>query len=255
MAGQLEGKVSLVTGGSSGIGRATALAFGREGAKVVVSDVNAEGAEETVATIKEAGGESTFVHADVSRAADVESMIQRVLQVYGRLDCAYNNAGIEGESTVRLHEYPEDHWDRLIGINLKGVWLCLKSEIPVILEQGGGAIVNTASGAGLVGSRLLSAYTASKHGVVGLTKAAALEYAQDGIRVNAVCPGPIDTGMMQRLIVSRDKYDSTISSREPAAARLGKPQEVAEAVLWLCSDAASFVTGHAMSVDGGYVAQ
>jgi NAD(P)-dependent dehydrogenase (short-subunit alcohol dehydrogenase family) len=255
MPGQLEGKAALVTGGGSGIGRATALAFGREGAKVVVSDVNADGGEETVSTIKEAGGESTFVHADVSRAADVEAMIQRVLQVYGRLDCAYNNAGIEGESTVRLHEYPEEHWDRLMSINLKGVWLCLKYEIPVMLEQGGGAIVNTASGAGLVGGRLLSAYTASKHGVVGLTKAAALEYAQDGVRVNAVCPGLIDTGMMERLTVSMDKYDTAVSPSDTPVGRLGKPQEVAEAVVWLCSDAASFVTGHAMSVDGGMVAQ
>ena len=255
MAGHLEGKVALVTGGGAGIGRATALTFGREGAKVVVADVNADGGEETATTIKENGGESTFVHANVSRAADVEAMIQRVLQVYGRLDCAYNNAGIEGGSTVRLHEYSEDHWDQIMDINLKGVWLCLKYEIPVMLEQGSGAIVNTASGAGLVGSRLLSAYTASKHGVVGLTKAAALEYAQDGIRVNAVCPGPIDTRMMQHLMemVTKSSYGSTLSPT--GATRWGKPQEVAEAVVWLCSDAASFVTGHAMSVDGGMVAQ
>ena len=254
MAGQLDGKVTLITGGGSGIGRETALAAVREGAKVVISDINVEGGEDTVATIKERGGECTFIHVDVSRAADVESMIQKVLQIHGRLDCAYNNAGIEGGSTVRLHEYPEDYWDRLMDINLKGVWLSLKYEIPAMLEQGGGAIVNTASGAGLVGSRLLSAYTASKHGVVGLTKAAALEYARDGIRVNAVCPGPTDTPMMQRLFVSREEYDSELISAEPPA-RLGKPHQIAEAVVWLCSDAASFVTGHAMSVDGGMVAQ
>lgn len=250
----MEGKVALVTGGGFGIGRATAMAFGREGAKVAVADINVDAGQETVADINELGGDSTFVHADVSRSSEVEAMINKVVQVYGRLDCAYNNAGIEGGSTVRLHEYPEDHWDRLMSINLKGVWLCLKYEIPVMLEQGGGAIVNTASGAGLVGSRLLSAYTASKHGVVGLTKSAALEYAPDGVRVNAVCPGLIDTGMIQRLFVSRANYDSTLSSKEPTAP-LGKPQEVAEVVVWLCSDAASFVTGHAMSVDGGMVAQ
>ena len=226
----------------------------REGARVVVSDVNVESGEETVTAIKERGGECTFIHADVSRAADVETMVQKVLQVHGRLDCAYNNAGIEGGSTVRLHEYPEGYWDRLMEINLKGVWLSLKYEIPAMLEQGGGAIVNTASGAGLVGARLLSAYTASKHGVVGLTKAAALEYARDGIRINAVCPGPTDTPMMQRLFISRDEYDSELIATEPPAP-LGKPHQIAEAVVWLCSDAASFVTGHAMSVDGGMTAQ
>lgn len=254
MAGQLADKVALVTGASSGIGRATALAFGREGARVVVSDLNVEGGEETVSAIKESGGESTFVHADVSRVGDVEALIENVVQVYGRLDCAHNNAGIEGEIGSRLHEYPEDTWDRLIDINLKGVWLCMKYELTQMLAQGGGSIVNTASAAGLVGSRRMSAYTASKHGVVGLTKSAALEYAQEGIRVNAVCPGIIDTPMVRRLIGGREDYEASISSRQPVG-RLGTAEEIAEAVVWLSSDAASFVTGHAMSVDGGFVAQ
>ena len=254
MAGQLEGKVALVTGGSSGIGRASSLSFAREGAKVVVADINSDGGEETVSSIQEAGGESTFVHVDVSRNANVEAMVRKVVEVYGRIDCAHNNAGIEGEITARVHQYSEDTWDRLMDINLKGVWLCMKYEITEMLRQGGGAIVNTASVAGLVGSRMLSAYTASKHGVVGLTRVAALEYAQDGIRVNAVCPGIIDTPMVQRLITGMEGYESRIPSRQPVG-RLGTPQEVAEAVVWLSSDAASFVTGHAMTVDGAVTAQ
>ena len=255
MPGTLENKTALVTGAGSGIGRATSLALAREGARVVVSDINAEGAEATLSIIKERGGEGVFVHADVSKAADVEALVTGVIQTYGRLDCAYNNAGVEGYMEGRLHEYPEDIWDRLIDINLKGVWLCLKYEIPRMLEQGGGAIVNTASAAGLVGSRRLAAYVASKHGVVGLTKAAALEYARDGIRVNAVCPGIIDTPMMDRLIAGRqDDYEATIPTRQPVG-RLGTPEEIAEAVAWLCSDAASLVTGIAMSVDGGFTAQ
>lgn len=255
MAGLLEGKVSLVTGAGSGIGRATSLIMAREGATVVVSDINADSGEETLSAVKEAGGEGNFVHADVSRPDDVAALVGQVVAAYGRLDCAHNNAGIEGFMTGRLHEYPEDVWDRLIDINLKGVWLCLKHEIPQMLRQGGGAIVNTASGAGLVGSPRMSAYVASKHGVVGLTKAAALEYARDGIRVNAVCPGIIDTPMVGRLLESRDPgYEAAIPIRQPIG-RLGRPEEIAESVTWLCSDAASFVTGIAMSVDGGVTAQ
>ena len=254
MPGILEDKVTLVTGGGSGIGRAAAINFAKEGAKVVVSDVNADGGEETVTSIKASGGESAFFHADVSRSGDVEALVANTVQLYGRLDCAYNNAGIEGEISMRLHEYPEEMWDRLIDINLKGVWLCMKHEIPQMLRQGSGAIVNTASVAGLVGSRRLIAYSASKHGVVGITRSAALEYATDGIRVNAVCPGVIDTPMVRRLIDGREDYESTISARQPIG-RLGTPEEIAQAVAWLCSDAASFVTGHAMGVDGGYTAQ
>lgn len=252
--GQLENKVALVTGGGSGIGRATSLAFSREGAKVVVADVNSEAGEDTVSAIKASGGESSFVHVDVASAAGVEAMIGRVVETYGRLDCAHNNAGIEGDFNARLHEYSEETWDRLMDINLKGVWLCLKYEIQHMLEQGDGSIVNTASVAGLVGSRMVGPYTASKHGVVGLTKAAALEYARDSIRINAVCPGVIDTPMVQRLISGREGYEGTISSRQPVG-RLGLPEEIAEAVVWLSSDAASFVTGHAMAVDGGFIAQ
>ena len=255
MAGLLEGRISLVTGAGSGIGRATSLVMAREGATVVVSDINADGGEETLSAVKEAGGEGMFVHADVSRPDDVAALVGQVVAAYGRLDCAYNNAGIEGFMAGRLHEYPEDVWDRLIDINLKGVWLCLKHEIPQMMQQGGGAIVNTASGAGLVGSRQMSAYVASKHAVVGLTKAAALEYARDGIRVNAVCPGIIDTPMVRRLIEGRDPgYEASIPIRQPIG-RLGTPEEIAESVTWLCSDAASLVTGVAMAVDGGFTAQ
>ncbi|MCH7786596.1 MAG: SDR family oxidoreductase [Chloroflexi bacterium] len=256
MAGTLEDKIALVTGGGSGIGQAASLTFAREGAKVVVADVNADGGEETVSNIKEAGGDAFFVHADVSRASDVEAMVNITVQTFGRLDCAFNNAGIGGSSTDgprQMHEYPEDIWDRVVSINLKGVWLCMKYEIAQMLEQGGGAIVNTASVAGLVGLRNGSAYVAAKHGVVGLTRTAALEYAQQGIRVNAVCPGYIETPMTEGLRSDPERLASIIAS-EPIG-RIGTPQEIAESVLWLCSDAASFVTGQAMAVDGGYVAQ
>lgn len=252
MAGTLEGKIALVTGGGSGIGQATSLTFAREGAKVVVADVNADGGEETVSNIKEAGGDAFFVHADVSRALDVEAMVKTAVQTFGRLDCAFNNAGISSSGGGATHEYPEDIWDRVVSINLKGVWLCLKYEIAQMLEQGGGAVVNTASAAGLVGLRNATAYVAAKHGVVGLTKTAALEYAQQGIRVNAVCPGYIDTPMTEALRSDPERLASVIA-REPIG-RVGTPQEIAESVAWLCSDAASFVTGHAMAVDGGYVA-
>jgi NAD(P)-dependent dehydrogenase (short-subunit alcohol dehydrogenase family) len=254
MPNTLHEKIALVTGAGSGIGRATSLVLAREGATIVVADVDAAGGEETVSAIKDMGGVGMFVHADVSRATDVEAMVEATMKTYGRLDCAYNNAGIEGYFGGRLHEYPEDTFDRLIEINVKGVWLCLKYEILQMLKQGGGAIVNTASAAGLVGSRQMSAYVASKHAVVGLTKSAALEYAKDGIRVNAVCPGIIDTPMMDRLVDGREDYASTIPTRQPIG-RKGTPEEIAEAVAWLCSDAASLVTGLSMSVDGGFVAQ
>jgi NAD(P)-dependent dehydrogenase (short-subunit alcohol dehydrogenase family) len=253
MAGGLTGKVALVTGASSGIGRASALAFGREGAKVVVADIVAEGGEETVSLIKKAGGEALFVRAEVSKAAEVAALINTAVATYGRLDCAHNNAGIEGAAATTV-ECTEENWDRIIAINLKGVWLCMKYEIPQMLKQGGGAIVNTASGAGLVGVPRSGGYVASKHGVVGLTKTAALEYAKLGIRVNAVCPGPIDTPMLQRIGSRRPQIVEKIAAAGPMR-RLGKPEEIAEAVVWLCSEAASFVTGQAMPVDGGYMAQ
>ena len=255
MAGMLENKVALVTGAGSGIGRASSLALAREGATVVVSDIDASAAEETLSTIKERSGDGIVVHADVSKAADVQALVARVVATYGRLDCAYNNAGIEGFRAGRLHEYPEETWDRLIDVNLKGIWLCLKYEIQQMLEQGGGAVVNAASVVGLVGGRRMSSYCASKHAIVGLTKAAALEYAQDGIRVNAVCPGIIDTPMMDRITADREPgFKEAVGSRQPIG-RLGTSEEIAESVAWLCSDAASLVTGMAMAVDGGFTTQ
>jgi len=253
MAGRVAGKVALITGGGSGIGRATAQIFAREGARVVVADVVVAGGEETVRLIKAAGGEATFVKTDVSRATEVEAMVQKAVETYGRLDCAFNNAGIEGviQPTV---EYGETHWDRVLAINLKGVWLSLKYEIQQMLKQGGGAIVNTASIAGLVGLPGFSAYVAAKHGVNGLTKTAALEYAKSGIRVNAVCPGAIRTPMFERGMRDNPGLEEQIVAAEPIA-RMAAPEEVGEAVVWLCSDAASFVTGLPMAVDGGWVAQ
>ncbi len=252
MAGQLEGKVSLITGGSSGIGKASALAFAREGSKVVVADVNVDGGEQTVRLIQDTGGEATFVRADVAKSSDVSAMVDHAVQTYNRLDCAFNNAGVSG-SRGRVHEYDEDDWSRVLGINLTGVWLCMKYEIIEMLNQGGGAIVNTASVMGLVGGSRSPAYGATKHGVVGLTKTAAVDYAQEAIRVNAVCPGYIRTPMIEQGILSDPVAEERVVSRHPMH-RLGTPEEIAEAVVWLCSDAASFVTGHAMTVDGGYVA-
>jgi NAD(P)-dependent dehydrogenase (short-subunit alcohol dehydrogenase family) len=253
MAGRVEGKIALVTGGSSGIGRATALLFAKEGAKVVVADVTVSGGEETVQMIKAAGGEAIFVKADMAKAADVEAMVQKAVATYGRLDCAHNNAGIEG-TTKKTHDYDEAEWDRVIAINVKGVWLCMRYQIPQMLKQGGGAIVNTASDAGLLGVPQMPAYVASKHAVVGLTKTAALEYAKAGIRVNAVCPGVIKTPMVDRITGLRPGRAERMTAAEPIG-RMGKPEEIAAAVVWLCSDAASFVTGLPMAVDGGIAAQ
>ena len=205
--------------------------------------------------ITENGGEATFVQVDVTQATAVEAMISATVQTYGRLDCAHNNAGIGSRPRVRLHELPEASWDRVLDINLKGVWLCMKYEIMQMLAQGGGAIVNTASIMGLVGSWSRSgAYNASKHGVVGLTKTAALEYATAGIRVNCVCPGYIRTPLIAEALTSHPEMEAQIVARHPIG-RMGQPEEIAAAVIWLCSDAASFVTGHTMTVDGGYVAQ
>jgi NAD(P)-dependent dehydrogenase (short-subunit alcohol dehydrogenase family) len=253
MAGLVAGKVALVTGASSGIGRATALAFAREGAKVVVADVTVEGGEETVAQVKRAGGEAIFVKTDVSKAVEVEALVAKAVATYGRLDCAHNNAGVAGNAKTIVDD-TEDNWDRILAINLKGVWLCMKYEIAHMLKQGGGAIVNTASGAGLIGVRRGGAYVASKHGVVGLTKTAVLEYAKAGIRVNCICPGPIDTPMLQGIGGSNQVVIERMVAAQPGG-RLGEPAEIAEAAVWLCSDAASFITGLPMPVDGGYTAQ
>jgi NAD(P)-dependent dehydrogenase (short-subunit alcohol dehydrogenase family) len=253
MAGRLDGKIALVTGGSSGIGRATAQIFAREGAKVVVADVLVEGGEETVRLIQTAGGEALFVKTDVAQPTEVAAMVKKAVETYSRLDCAFNNAGIEGviQPTV---EYSEAHWDRVLAINLKGVWLCMKYELQQMLTQGSGAIVNTASVAGLIGLPGFSAYVAAKHGVNGLTKTAALEYAKSGIRVNAVCPGAIRTPMFERGMRDNPGIEEQIVTMEPIG-RMAAPAEVGEAVVWLCSDAASFVTGLPMAVDGGWVAQ
>jgi NAD(P)-dependent dehydrogenase (short-subunit alcohol dehydrogenase family) len=250
----MEGKVALVTGGSSGIGRASALAFAREGAQLVVADVNIEGGEETVRLINNGTGAACFIKTDVSRATEVESLLDQTVDTFGRVDYAVNNAGIIG-TLAPLHETREDVWDQVIDTNLKGVWLCMKYEIRHMLKQGVGAIVNIASVGGLVGSAMgASAYFASKHGVIGLTRSAALEYAQRGIRINAVCPGITRTPMVASTRGAGAEVERQLTANYPMK-RMGEPEEVAEAVVWLCSDAASFVTGHALVVDGGFLAQ
>jgi NAD(P)-dependent dehydrogenase (short-subunit alcohol dehydrogenase family) len=249
MAEQLfANKVVLVTGGAGGIGRATALAFGAAGARVVVCDVSSAG-EETVALITQAGGEAIFVQADVAKEAQVEALVGKAVAAYGRLDCAFNNAGIEEESKP-LADADEALFDRIISVNVKGAWLCMKHEIRQMLKQGGGAIVNTASVAGLVGAPLQPIYAASKHAVVGMTKTAAAEYGKAGIRINSVCPGVIRTPMMERALEREPRREKGIAKIHPIG-RIGEAGEIAGAVLWLCSDAASFVTGHQMAVDGG----
>lgn len=254
MTENLAGKVALVTGGASGIGQATALAFARAGARVAVSDINAAGGEETVRAIERGKGVATFVKADVTKESEVVTLIDRVVAAYGQLDCAHNNAGLLGKPLVQMADYEEETWDRVIAVNLKGVWLCMKHELRQMARQGGGAIVNTASVAGLIGGRFGAAYYASKHGVMGLTKAAAIEYAQQGIRVNAVCPGFIPTPMTEPVLRMSADAEARQRERNPMG-RLGTPEEVAEAVVWLCSDTASFVTGHGLVMDGGLVAQ
>jgi NAD(P)-dependent dehydrogenase (short-subunit alcohol dehydrogenase family) len=255
MAGRVSGKVALITGGGSGIGRATAIAFAREGAKISIADYNRTGGEETVRMIKSAGGEASFIEANVAIAKQVEAMVARTVETYGRLDCAFNNAGIEGEmSGGNIAECSEENWGRIIAINLTGVFLCMKYEIPQMLKHGGGSIVNTASAAGLIGLPGGTAYVASKHGVAGLTKSAALEYAKSGIRINAVCPGFIRTAMTERVMDGGSISEEAMVAAEPIG-RIGKPEEIANVVLFLCSDDASFVTGLPMPVDGGYVAQ
>jgi len=255
MAGILEGKVALVTGGGSGIGRATAVVMAREGARVAVSDLSKEGIEATVAMINAGGGQGIAIAGDVSSEADVSNMVARTVSAYGRLDCAFNNAGISSRADsapgTRLHEVTEPAAARMFSVNLMGVFLCLKHEIAQMLKQGGGgAIVNTSSIAGLVGLPTSSHYVAAKHGVVGLTKTAALEYAQDGIRVNCVNPGYIKTPMTDDVMKSR--YEE-IMAKVPMR-RLGGAEEIAEAVVWMCSDRASFMTGASHVVDGGFSA-
>ena len=249
-AADLDGKVTLVTGGGAGIGRATALAFADAGASVVVADVDQAGGEDTARAVRERGGAARFIATDVTQAGSVEAMVAATVAVFGRLDCAFNNAGVG--SLSRTHEYREEDWDRVMAVNLKGVWLCVKYEVLRMLEQGSGVIVNMASATGLVGARNAAAYVTSKHGVVGLTRAAALEYAEHGIRVNAVCPGVIRTQMHGGRL--EDAADAAHLTAYHPIGRLGEPEEVAAAVVWLSSDAASFVTGTMLSVDGAWTA-
>jgi NAD(P)-dependent dehydrogenase (short-subunit alcohol dehydrogenase family) len=248
----LENKVGLVTGGASGIGRATALLMAREGAQVIVSDINEEAGEETAAQIRAAGGDARVIACNVAKNDQVVRLIEGTLQTYGRLDCAFNNAGVGGTMSP-IDEKTEDEWDLVLGVNLKGVWMCIKYEIPALLASGGGSIVNMASVAGLSGFRNASAYAASKHGVVGLTRTAALEVARQNIRVNAVCPGFTDTPMVQAMVELFPGMKEATERGAPMR-RLGTPQETAEAVVWLCSDKASFITGHALPIDGGMTA-
>jgi NAD(P)-dependent dehydrogenase (short-subunit alcohol dehydrogenase family) len=249
----LAGKVALVTGAGSGIGRASAVAFAHAGASVVVADLDATSGRETTAMIRAGGAEATFCPADVKQSADVARLVAATVDQYGRLDCAHNNAGISGVGGGATHEIADELWARVLAVNLTGVWLCMKHEIAHMLAQGGGAIVNTASVMGLVGGGG-AAYVASKHGVVGLTKQAALEYAEAGIRVNAVCPGFVRTAMIEDAFASRPEVEARFRAAHPMA-RFGEPEEIAVAVVWLCTDAAAFVTGAAMPVDGGYLAR
>jgi NAD(P)-dependent dehydrogenase (short-subunit alcohol dehydrogenase family) len=254
MAGLLDGKSALITGGGGGIGRAAALAFAREGARVAVADIAAEAARETVALINEKGGQAIALTGEVADDTAVRAMVDAAIAAHGRLDCAFNNAGIAGwhveAAGMKTADWSEAAFDRMIAVNLKGVWLCMKHELRQMEAQGGGVIVNTASIAGLAGLPTSSAYVAAKHGVVGLTKTAAIEYAGAGIRVNAVCPGYIKTRMTEE----------TMRRRGPAVLaqiplhRMGEPEEIAEMVVWLCSERASYVTGAAYNVDGGWMA-
>jgi NAD(P)-dependent dehydrogenase (short-subunit alcohol dehydrogenase family) len=256
MTGTFDGKVALVTGAAAGIGRATAQAFAAEGARVVVSDLDEEGGAETVGLLKGAGGEAHFVRADVSSARDVRALVEQTVSVFGPLDCAFNNAGIEGPLAPTA-DYDDAAWERVIAVNLVGVFLCMKYEIQQLLRSGGGAIVNNASVLGSVGFAKASAYSASKHGVLGLTKAAAQEYATESVRINAVCPGFIETPMVMERGVAAGKDPAAheqLVALHPIG-RLGRPEEIASAVLWLCSPGASFIVGHPLLVDGGYVSR
>jgi NAD(P)-dependent dehydrogenase (short-subunit alcohol dehydrogenase family) len=245
-------QVALVTGGSFGIGRSTAVAFAKRGANVVIVDWMEDKEQTTLNFIKKEGSEGLFIQCDVSQPGDVKAMIEKVIETFGRLDFAFNNAGIEGVQAA-VHECTEENWDKTMAVNLKGVWLCMKEEISQMRKQGKGAIINCASIAGLAGFVNLPAYTASKHGIIGLTKVAALENAILGIRVNAVCPGVVHTKMLDRITKEDKEIEKKYIALEPVG-RMGEPDEIAEAVVWLSSDAASFVTGHSMVVDGGFMA-
>jgi NAD(P)-dependent dehydrogenase (short-subunit alcohol dehydrogenase family) len=253
MSGTFTGKVALITGGNAGIGRATALAFAREGARVAIAARRSAEGEATVAHIKDAGGDAVFIPTDVSQADEVAALLRRLIEIYGRLDYACNNAGIAGTLAPTADQTVAD-WDRVITTNLRGTWLCMKYEVPHMLHQGQGVIVNIASELGLVAADWgMSPYIASKHGIVGLTKAAALEYAKRGIRVNAVCPFNVRTAMIELATGGTPEGEAALAQLHPLG-RLGTPEDVAEAVVWLCSERASFVTGVALPVDGGALA-
>ena len=252
MSNEFKEKTVIVTGAGNGIGRAIAIAFANEGANVVVSDVSKEGGEETVEIIRKESGEAIFIKADVGNGSEIKELVKKTVSTFGRLDYAVNNAGIEGE-VAPIADYPEEIWDSVIRINLKGVWLGLKYQIPAILETGGGAIVNIASMEGIIAFPGISPYVAAKHGVNGITKAVALEYMKAGVRVNSICPGIIDTKMINRLTEEVPQVDDLVTLSP--AGRKGRPEEIAEAAVWLCSNKASFVNGHTLVVDGGYVIQ
>ncbi len=252
MSMTFSGQVALVTGAAAGIGRATALAFAQQGLKVVLADIDEAGIRDGAETIRAAGGEAIAVRCDVTRDEQVKELIEQTLAQFGRLDYAFNNAGIEIEQG-RLAEGSEAEFDAIMGVNVKGVWLCMKHQLPVMLAQGGGAIVNTASVAGLGAAPKMSIYAASKHAVIGLTKSAAIEYAKKQIRVNAVCPAVIDTDMFRRAYEADPRKAEFAAAMHPVG-RIGKVDEIAAAVLYLCSDGAAFTTGHALAVDGGATA-
>ena len=250
--GRFTGKVAFVTGAGSGIGRATALAFARAGASVVVADIAEQGNQETARLIEQQGCRALAVRCNVTQTDDVKSALDKTIEAFGRLDFAFNNAGIE-QPVMAAGDLTEQDWDRIVAVNLRGVFLCMKHEILLMLKQGGGAIVNTSSGAGVKGFKGQAAYAAAKHGVIGLTKSAALDYAAQNIRINAVCPGIISTAMMDRFTGGTVEGRERVISQEPVG-RMGNPEEIAAAVLWLCSDAAAFVVGHALVIDGGQTA-
>lgn len=250
--GEFAGKVSFVTGAASGIGRATALAFAREGAAVVAADLSEQANTETVRLIEDLGGRALGLRCDVTSSDDVQVAVERTVQEFDRLDLAFNNAGIE-QPIKATAELTEEEWSRSLAVNLTGVFTCMKHQIPVMLELGGGAIVNTSSGAGVRGFAGQAAYSAAKHGVIGLTKAAALDYTQSNIRINAVCPGIVGTEMMERFTGGTAEGEARVIAQEPVG-RMGRPEEIAAAVVWLCSERASFLVGHAMVVDGGQTA-